>query len=129
VRWLRKRREAREARTRLLHDELRRSVLELMADYDCQIRQGENWIEVRGGPHSCPFTIWLPDDWVNLAAGDKSEYVLEWVLSVPGELTDLVGLLRRIVAGELGGLPAGSNNTRLEGYSGYALAAPPERSL
>ncbi|MGZ4566914.1 MAG: hypothetical protein ACXVFZ_08800 [Blastococcus sp.] len=100
-----------------------------MSGYDCRVEQGYDWVEVRGGPRACPFRIDLSGDAALLDAGNESEYVLEWVLSIPGELKDLVGLLRQIVAGDLADLPAGLNNTRLEGYSRYVLLAPPKRSL
>jgi hypothetical protein len=136
VRWLRQWREAREARgerrredLRQLHGELRHAVVRLMSDYDCQIEQGDDWIEVRGGPGACPFHIWMPDSWVNLAAGDKGEYVPEWVISLPEELADMVALLRRIAAGDLVDLPLGLNKTRLEGYSGYVPSPQGERPL
>lgn len=129
MRGLRRRRDAREAETERLREEVRQSVLQVMSGYDCQIQQGDDWIEVRGGPRACRFHLWMPADWVNLAVGDEGEYVLEWVLSIPGELAALVALLQRIVTGDLVDLPMGLNKTRLEGYSGYVPLAPPERSL
>ena len=136
VRWLRQWREAREAPRerrrkdlRQLHGELRHAVVRLMSDYDCQIEQGDDWIGVHGGPRACPFHVWMPDSWVNLSAGDEGEYVLEWVISLPGELADMVALLRRIVAGDLVDLPLGLNNTRLGGYSGYVPLPQGERPL
>ena len=66
----------------------------------------------------------MPDIWVNLSAGDEQEYVLEWVLTRPGELEDLVQLLQRIISGDLAGLPPGENKGCLEGYGGYVPLAP-----
>ena len=134
--WLRQWREAREARgqrtekeIRQVHEELRDAVVRLMSGYDSHVEHGDNQIEVRGGPGTCPFDIWMPAEWVNLAAGYEREYVLEWVLTLPGELAHMVALLERIVAGDLADLPLGSNKTRLEGYSGYVSLAPNPRSL
>jgi hypothetical protein len=123
-----RRREAREAEDKLRRLELRQAVLRLMSDYDCQVQQGDDWIEVRGEPTACRFRIDLPGDLALLDAGDRSEYVAEWVLSLPGEQENLVALLQRIVAGDLADVPPGPNNVLLQGYSGYGPLAPRERS-
>jgi hypothetical protein len=128
VRWARKRREAKETQQKRCRDQLRQAVAELMSDYDCQVEQEEDWIEVRGDPGTCRFRIDLAGDLALLDAGDTSEYVAEWVLSRRGELGDLVSLLQRIVSGDLADVPPGLNNVRLEGYSGYASSAPPAGS-
>jgi hypothetical protein len=54
--------------------------------------------------------------------------VWEWAISIPGQLTDPVAFLQRIVADDLADLPLGLNKTRLQGYSGYVPLASHPRS-
>ncbi|WP_091537837.1 hypothetical protein [Modestobacter sp. DSM 44400] len=135
VRWVRQMRQASRARhfarqtqEEARREELREAVVLLMSDYDCQVQQGVDWIEVRGRPAACRFRIDLAGGLALLDAGDESEYVAEWVLGTPGEQADLVALLQRLVEGDLATLPPGLNNVRLVDYRSYLPLAPRQRS-
>jgi hypothetical protein len=109
-------------------EELRQAVLRLMSDYDCEVEQGDDWIEVRGHPEACRFRIDLPGDLALLDAGDEGEYVTEGGISTSEEQADLMVLLQRLVEGDFAELPSGLNNVRLAGYRNYVPLAPRELS-
>jgi hypothetical protein len=128
VQWVRKKRQAREAQNEARREALRQAVLRLMSDYDCQVQQGDDWIEVRGHPAACRFRIDLPGDLALLDAGNEGEYVVEWGLATSGEHADLVAFLQRLVEGDFAALPPGLNNVRLLGYRAFVPLAPRKRS-
>jgi len=99
-----------------------------MSDFDCEVQQGDDWIEVRGHPAACRFRIDLPGDLALLDAGDDREYVTEWGLSTSGERAELVACLQTIVEGNFAELPPGLNNVRLLGYRGYVPSVPHNQS-
>jgi hypothetical protein len=90
-----------------------------MAEYECCIEQGEDWISVRGGAEQCPFRIDLVAGYVMLDAGEDSSFVLESTVSSPGELNALVDVLRRLRDGQDVGEGATAGSGRLIGGRPY----------
>jgi len=99
-----------------------------MSGYDCQVQQGDDWVQVTGRPGACRFRIDLPFGLALLDAGEEGEYVAEWLLGTSEDQADLVSFLKRLVEGDFAALPSGLNNTPLEGYRSYAPLVPHEGS-
>lgn len=90
-----------------------------MAEYECRIEQGEDWISVHGEPEQCPFRIDLADGYVMLDAGEDSTFVLESTVRSPGELNALIDVLRRLRDGQDVGEGATPGSGRLAGCRPY----------
>ncbi|MCZ2816774.1 hypothetical protein [Modestobacter sp. VKM Ac-2984] len=79
---------------------LREGLGHLLADYVCEVKESPDHVAVRGEAAQCPFGIDLVENLAILDAGAEAEFVSEWLLRGPEDVTDLLRLIERVLGGQ-----------------------------
>ena len=119
-------RQVRETRAAADAEQLTRvrtGVHALMSEYECDIVDGVDWVDVSGGEGTCRFRADQLGGVVLLDAGTEGEFVSEWVFHRKVTVEDFLDLLRRILAGEGIGRADRLGDGQLTGYQPYRRRA------